>query len=170
LIGLCTANGRRSTDEKTFTIVAVAALGLFSAVPVPAQEAAAVNHVLKSTLFDEESTIKKGFLPKPGLYILTTPVSFSCTAACTLEVEIMEQLGGNTTAKNNWDICAAIDKTDTPCLFQGTLPTDSSFVMGNYIWSMSLPAGAHTAQPLVGVEAGPARIGSFHITYHVYQP
>jgi hypothetical protein len=82
----------------------------------------------------------------------------------------MEQIGGNKTAKNNWDICAAIDKTGTPCFFQGALPTDSSFVIGNYIWSMSLRAGAHTAQPEVGVEAGAATISSFHITYHIYQP
>jgi hypothetical protein len=156
--------------RKTFTIVAMAALCLFSAVPVPAQEAASVNHVLKSTLFDEETTIKDGFLPKPGLYVFTTPVSFSCTAACTLEVEIMEQMGENKTAKNSWYICVEVDKTGISCPLQGNLPTDSSFVVGNYIWSMSLPAGAHTAQPEVGVEAGPATIESFHITYHVYQP
>jgi hypothetical protein len=156
--------------RKTLTVVAMAALYLFSGLPARAQDAATVNHVLKSTLFDG-GQIKAGFLNKAGVFVFANSVSFKCTTACTLEVEIMEEVGNNKTAKNFWDICAEVDggKTATPCIFQGTLPTDSSFVIGNYLWSVPLPAGAHTAEPEVGV-AAPATIANFHITYHIYQP
>jgi hypothetical protein len=154
----------------TLAIVVAAAVGLLSAVPARAQDAASVNHVLKSTLFDG-GPVKRGGLPKPGLYFFTKPVSFTCTSACTLEVSIMEQLSGNATAKNLWDICADVDgKTDGfPCLFQGTLPTDSSAVIGNYLWAVPLAAGTHTAQPLAGVSAA-AVISNFQIAYRIYQP
>jgi len=156
--------------RRTFTIVAAATLALFSAVPARTQDAASTNHVLKSTFFDG-GAVKLGGLPKPGFYVFTTPVSFSCTAPCILEVEIMEQLGGNKTAKNVWGISAEIDngKAFTPALNQGALPTDQSFVIGNYSASLSLRAGAHTAEPEVFVSA-PAAIANFHITYHIYQP
>jgi hypothetical protein len=157
--------------RKTLTLVAAALVGLFAAGPGRAQEAAAVNHVLKTTLLDG-GTVKLGGLPKAGLFFVGTPVSFRCTAACTLEVGIMEQVGGNRTPKNFWDICPLVDKKTTnaaPCLFQGALPIDSSFVVGNYLASVPLHAGAHTAQALVGVSAK-ATITFFQIAYRVYQP
>jgi hypothetical protein len=154
----------------TLAIVVAAAVGLFSAVPARAQDAASVNHLLKLTVFDG-GPVKLGGLPKAGLFIIAKPVSFICTRACTLEVSIMEQLHGNRTAKNLWSICADIDgKTDGfPCLFQGTLPTDSSPVIGNYLWSVPLAAGTHTSNPLVFVSA-PAVISNFQIAYRIYQP
>jgi hypothetical protein len=153
-----------------FTILAVAALGLLSAVPALAQDAAAVTHVLKATLFDG-GLVKIGGLPKAGLYVFTKPVSFSCTAVCTLEVDIMEQVGDNTTPKNLWDVCADLDGKTTEffCPYQGTLPTDKSFVVGNFIWTVPVKAGAHTAEPLVFV-SGAAFINSFQIAYRIYQP
>jgi hypothetical protein len=154
----------------TFAIIVAAAVGLFSAVPTRAQDAASVKHVLKSTLFDG-GAIKAGGLPKAGLYFFTKPVSITCTTARTLEVSIMEQLADNKTAKNLWGICADVDgKTDGfPCLFQGTLPTDSSPVIGNYLWSVPLAPGTHTSEPLVFVSAS-AVIFNFQIAYRIYQP
>jgi hypothetical protein len=154
----------------TFAIVVAAAVGLFSAVPVRADDAASVSHVLESTLFDG-GTVKVGGLPKKGTYVFTKPVSITCTAACTLEVSIMEQVGGNTTTGNSWAICADVDrKPDSfPCPFQGTLPTDRSAVIGNYLWAVPLSAGTHTSEPTVFVKA-PAVINNFQIAYRIYQP
>jgi hypothetical protein len=161
----------------TFAIIVAAAVGLFSAVPARAQDAvsvsdaASVSHVLKSTLFDGGN--KGGLLQNKGFYfVTTTPASFTCTKACTLEVSIMEQVAGNKTAGNLWAICAEVDngkKVSFNCPFQGTLPTDKSPVVGNFLGSVPVAAGTHTAQPEVFVSAAAAII-SFQIAYRIYQP
>jgi hypothetical protein len=154
----------------TFAIVMAAVVGLLWVVPARADDAASVSHLLKFTLFDG-GTVKVGGLPKKNTYTFTKPVSITCTKACTLEVSIMEQVGGNTAASNFWSICADVDgKTDSfLCPFQGTLPTDKSAVVGNYLWSVPLAAGTHTSEPTVFV-SGSAVIFNFQIAYRIYQP
>jgi hypothetical protein len=84
----------------------------------------------------------------------------------------MLQMEGNTTKGNLWGICAQVDKVSKnfSCAYQGTLPIDKSYVIGNYAWSVSLTKGAHTAQSTVYVKTGPAILGSYHIAYRLYQP
>jgi hypothetical protein len=174
-----------------------AALGLFATVPVHAQgmtaaesadlgspgiayaepvdlgssAAASVNHVLKSTLFDELG----GFtitLPKGGfIWIVGNVTSFACTAACTLEVQAMVEMGNNKATANKWVICPLVDKSSTKlfCPTQGTLPTDKAHVVGNFAWSVLLTKRTHTVQPAVFVTA-PAAIFDFYFTYRVDQP
>ena len=163
----------------TSTILAFAALGCYAAVSVRAQgvattaEAAAdlttLNHVLKSTLFDEGNV--NGALPKGGTYVFGNVTPFACPDVCTLEVEAMVQMRGSRAAANVWAICPFVDKSNAAfdCAIQGTLPTGNDFVVGNFAWSVPLAKGIHTAQPGVTVTA-PAGIFDYHITYHLYQP
>jgi hypothetical protein len=145
--------------RRTFAMLAAAALGLFATLPARAQDAptevgpvsagpAPVDHVLKSSFLDQGYI---NFFMKKGKtsYTFGNVISFTCTAACTLELEVMLQVGGNKTAGNLWDICGYVDKSSTgfTCAYQGALPTDGSDVIGNYAWSVSLSAGTHTAQP-----------------------
>jgi hypothetical protein len=97
---------------------------------------------------------------------------FTCKAACTLEVDIMIQIGQNTTTGNLWDICAQVDQSGSKfqCSFQGTLPTDKSYVVGNCAYSVSLKKGRHVVQGTVLTQTGAAALGTYHALYRVYQP
>jgi hypothetical protein len=183
--------------RRILAIFAGAALGLFATVAVRGQSmtaadpadlgspsiayaepvdlgssaAPSVNQVLESTLFDELG----GFiitLPKGGfIWIFGNVTSFACTAACTLEVGAMVEVGNNKAAANRWVICPLVDKSSTKlfCPTQGTLPTDQGHVVGNFAWSVLLTKGTHTVQPAVFV-AAPAAIFDYHFTYRAYQP
>jgi hypothetical protein len=174
--------------NRMFTMLSVVALGLIAGIPIHAQNVAvptdapldeasavkaAVKHVLVATYFDEgdaDVTLSK---PKTT-YTFGNVVTVTCTAACTLEVAAIVQMGGNKVANNLWSICADIDdKTDLVfCPYQGTLPTNQSYVIGSYIWSVSTPLGkgTHTVQPTAYLETGPANVVNYHYTYRLYQP
>jgi hypothetical protein len=173
--------------NKTFPILAIAVCGLISAGSVHAQDsenaasgpppnpepagAAVVKHVLVSTFIDQST--KLFGLPKGNtVYLVGNAIPFTCATSCTLEVDAMVQLGGNTKKGNVWDISAQVDKISKnfSTAFQGTLPIDKSFVIGNYAWSVSLAKGAHTAESTVFILTGPVALGTFHFAYRVYQP
>jgi hypothetical protein len=135
----------------------------------PASEpcAAVVKHVLVSTFIDQGTN--GGGLPKGNtVYAVANAIPFTCATSCTLEVNAMLQMGGNTTKGNLWDTCAEVDKVakNSSCTFQGTLPIDKSFVVGNYAWSVSLTKGVHTAQSMVYVKAGGVTISPTACTSH----
>jgi hypothetical protein len=117
-----------------------------------------------------DCTLAKGGLTYTlGKYVSFT---FTCTAQpCTLELQAMVEAGGNKAAGNQWAISGQIegkpDGFDAP--FQGTLPTDASYVTGSFAWSVSLTKGTHTAQATVFVK-DPAALADFHIAYQVSQP
>ncbi len=129
-----------------------------------------VNHILQQTLIDQGPS--GGTIPKAGTFTFNAVTPFTCKAACTLEVEIMLQIGENTTSGNLWDICAQVDQSGTnfQCSYQGTLPTDKSYVVGNYSYSVSLAKGKHVVQGTVFTKTGPATLGTYHAHYGVYQP
>jgi hypothetical protein len=134
---------------------------------------AAVSHVLLSTILLQDTPTPNLKLPKgKTTYNFTSAVFITCPiAVCTLEIEAMVQAGQNKTAGNLWYICANIDgKSISPtCPYQGTLPTNSSFVAGHYAWSTSLKKGMHTLSPVVFVTA-PAGLASYHLAYRLYKP
>jgi hypothetical protein len=142
-----------------------------STIPVEPRAAShPVNHILQQTLIDQGPS--GGTLPKPGSYTFNAATPFTCKAACTLEVDIMLQIGQNTTTGNVWDICAQVDQSGSKfqCSFQGTLPTDKSYVVGNYAYSVSLKKGRHVVQGTVLTQTGAAALGAYHALYRVYQP
>jgi hypothetical protein len=161
--------------NRTFAIVAVAALSLVWGTPFCAQLASAatapVSHVLVSTFFDQGEADAELSKIKT-FYTFGDVTSITCNVACTIEVEEMLEVGENKSAENFWSGCAAIDgkSSDLVCVFQGALPTDTSYVIGNYTWSVSLTKGTHTLQPTAIVETGPAVVAYYHMTYHVYEP
>jgi hypothetical protein len=164
-----------------FAILAVAALGCLWIFPARAQNSGSATDAPAAAPVDQVETssgISQGncncTLSKGGLtYNLGKDVSFkfTCTASCTLELQAMVEAGGNKAAGNQWAISGQVDGKsdgfDAP--FQGTLPTDASYVTGNFAWSVSLTKGTHTALPTVFVK-GPAGLGDFHIVYQVSQP
>jgi len=165
--------------RSTYAILGVAALGWLSTAAAPAQdtvvgagpaESAPVSHVLRSTLFDfgfANLPLKNGV----GDYPFGNVTAITCRGGCTVEIDAMVQVGGNKAARNKWDICARVDnKMPLICPTQGTLPTDESYVVGNFAGSHVLLPGTHSLQPTVFVTTTPATVGLFHITYRVYQP
>jgi hypothetical protein len=129
-----------------------------------------VKHVLIATYLDE-GDVNAALKTAKTVYTFGNVITFTCTAACTLEFNVMAQIGQNKTAKNLWDICATLNLKTDPfvCAFQGTLPVDGSYVIGNYSWSVPLAKGAHTVQPTVYVTS-PATLQNYHAAYRVYQP
>ncbi|HEY1260117.1 MAG TPA: hypothetical protein VGF34_12800 [Stellaceae bacterium] len=134
---------------------------------------AGLSHVLLSTILLQDSPNPNLKLPKgKTTYNFTSVVFITCpVAVCTLEIEAMVQAGQNKTAGNLWYICADIDdKSISPtCPYQGTLPTNGSFVAGHYAWSTSLKKGMHTVSPNAFVTA-PAGLASYHLAYRLYKP
>lgn len=168
--------------RRTFALFAAAAFSSLALMPVGAQDevavadptadvtspvAATVSHVLKSTLFDQG--MGPFLLMKSGYWDVGNGTPFSCTAACTVEIEATVAMYGNSSNKNLWAICPVFDNKGVFCPYQGYVPTDKSPTVGNFVWSVSLKAGAHTAQPTVFV-SDPATLGVYHIAYRVYQP
>jgi hypothetical protein len=170
--------------RRTVTTLATAALGLTLLVPASAQEAAiaadeaanavanSVAHVLVATLIDQSANARYTLPNGNTNYTFAQVTTFTCAADCTLEMAVMVQAGANRTAGNSWSICGDIDKETNllACPFQSALPTDRSYVVGNYAWSVPLAAGTHKVQPTVYVKTGAAGLGMYHIAYRVYQP
>jgi hypothetical protein len=150
--------------EKTLTVLSVAALGFACAIRAGAQEKGMPFHAMVGTApapsvetahplvatFIDQGDANEILAKGNEVYYFGNLASLTCTANCTVEVDAMVQVGNNTTANNLWDVCEIVDNgqegTNTlPCPYQGTLPTNSSYEVGNYVWSVSLPEGLEFA-------------------------
>jgi hypothetical protein len=123
-----------------------------------------------------QAVVDSGYQP------IDLPTKINCSpifwpyfpSGCTISVEDDVQLEGNGTAENSWAICTKVDGKfiDTPgCPSQGYLPTSANAsVVGH--WSqqkMLSSSSAHTVQTFVFTAHG-GSIGTYNITYRVYQP
>jgi hypothetical protein len=175
--GLARAQGSPPAEapDRATAARGTALLGGIRPVPPEASpvlaEGAATSHVLLSTILEQGNANLK--LPKGKTRYDFGSVTFiTCSAAaCTLEIEAMLQAGQNKAAGNLWDICADIDGKSAllTCPYQGTLPTNGSYVSGHYAWSAPLKKGTHTVQATSFVTA-PAGLANYHLAYRLYKP
>jgi hypothetical protein len=115
----------------------------------------------------------KSSLPKRGAWTFNKGLSVTCTKGCTVEFDAMVELGDNTAAANQWEICGVVDsKTLAGCPYQGTLPTNKTYVTGNYIgWTtLAQSSKAYLLQPGVYISAGPVGVAYYAVSYRIYRP
>jgi hypothetical protein len=101
----------------------------------------------------------------------STTVTCANAAGCTIVFDIMSQAGDNTVSGNRWAIVAYVDGSSVhggP--YQGTLPVDGSYVMGNYHDSLPVAKGTHTVSFSLYVGAATGLSGAWQATYAVYKP
>jgi hypothetical protein len=148
-----------------------------SQLPIMGQSASSTGltgggHVLDATLFnwgnDDSVPINPGYQP------VDTPTKITCghPNGCTIGFEQHVQLGGNSTANNEWGICTFVDGNyiHTPgCPFQGNLPTDLSNTVGAFAQQTSVTFGPHVVQTFVYTTGG-AQLDTYNIIYRVYHP
>jgi hypothetical protein len=170
-----------------FVIGTAAAFALFAAAaPVQAQEIAMpagpwtgvpaaatppVEHQLVATYFNQADA--NSTLPKKGPWTFNNGISITCATGCTVEFNAMVQVGNNKAASNQWEICGVVNGTlIADCPYQGTLPTNTDYVTGNYIGTITLAKSnkPYLLQPGVYVSAGPVEVALYAVTYRVYQP
>lgn len=170
-----------------FVIGTAATLALFAAAaPVQAQEIAMpagpqtdapaattppVKHALVATYFNQGDA--NSTLPKQGAWTFNNGISITCAAGCTVEFDAMVQVGNNKATSNRWEICGVVNGTLlADCPVQGTLPTNTDYVTGNYIGTITLAKSnkPYLLQPGVDIIAGPVEVAFYAVTYRLYQP
>lgn len=110
-----------------------------------------------------------------GQVAIDSPLTFVCPAGgCTVTVTLEVQAGDNTTAGNEWGVCAELDNEDMPptrgCPFLGTLPTDATYQGVSFTFAQSgVTAGKHTLQGFVYTFFG-GSFDNYTITYRLYTP
>jgi hypothetical protein len=128
------------------------------------------NHALSRTFFDQAAPdVSVG----SGFAAIDSPVTITCgnTAGCTIEAESWADPGSNIVAGNEWGICTALDGVTGVgiCTFQGTLPSDNTFVTGSLNNSFRITKGTHTVQAMIYTDSG-VFLAQYHNTYHLYVP
>jgi hypothetical protein len=76
----------------------------------------------------------------------TNKVTCANNAGCTIDFGIMMQVGNNSVATNRYAICALVDGNyiNPGCPFQGEVPTDGTYLVGNYRGNYKVAKGSHT--------------------------
>jgi hypothetical protein len=112
-------------------------------------------------------------LPKEDLWTFNNGLSITCPEGCTVEFDAMVQVGNNTKAANEWSIFGVVNSQTLDLRpYQGILPTNRTYVTGNYIGWITLPKSTkpYLLQPGVGIANGPVSVGNYAVSCRVYQP
>ena len=130
---------------------------------------------LKSTAFSSDIFLPDGTPLPSDSQPLDSPITISCSAksggSCTFSAEQWVQVAG-TTADNRILMCTYLDGflAFGTCVFSGLVPTGSFFAAFSYVQTLKgVSPGSHTVQTFVNTDNG-GTLGSYTITYRVYQP
>jgi hypothetical protein len=108
-----------------------------------------------------------------GFTAIDSPVKINCgnVAGCTIVVTSFANSGGQSSSGNNWGICTNVDGVIGAgiCTYQGTLPSDGSYVSGSFTNVLSVAQGRHTVQAELFLTSG-ATLEEYSNTYSVYLP
>ncbi len=139
------------------------------ALVVPATTGPNVPHVLLATYMNQ--VLNSGISESAGInQTVDGLVTFKCLLPCTLEIEQSVQAGEVYYTGNYWYIGVFMDGSPLPYgPFQGYLPSDGTWVVGNVNQSISLTPGTHTVQSFVVSYAG-LIVEDYHMNYRVYTP
>jgi hypothetical protein len=129
---------------------------------------------LKNTVFSSDVFFPSGKALALGTQALDSAITLSCSGkgvtSCTYSAEQWVQVAGTTT-DNRVLMCTYLDSIPFGnCLFSGLVPTGSFFAVFSYIQTLSgVAPGSHTVQTFVTTDNG-GTLGSYAITYSVYEP
>jgi len=124
-----------------------------------------LNHELFRTYFVHVP----GTTEPAGPSALDSGTTFKCWLPCTLEVEQNVQVGNNTKTGNTWGLGVMLDGSLVATPFVGEAPTDTSYVIGTYVYTTSLDPGTHTVQSWIDTDDGLV-LGFNNLTYRIYVP
>lgn len=108
-----------------------------------------------------------------GFTAIDSPVNITCghAAGCTIVVTSFAEPGGQTSSGNQWGICTSLDGTNGAgiCTYQGTLPSNGTFISGSFTNVLTVSQGSHTVQAELFLDGG-AELAQYSNTYSQYAP
>lgn len=177
-------------NSAKLTLLAVLTAGLFASTSVFAQDAsgarppvkppvmrlthlppAAVKHAGQGVYINsanKATTVSGGtFTPVDAAITVTCP---GTTGNCLLQADQFMQTGQGTTTGNQFALCFYVDGASVNgCFFNGSTPSDGSYVMGAASQGISVPHGAHTLQTYI-YNASSTYLSFYSFTYRIYKP
>jgi hypothetical protein len=157
------------------TFAAALAFGAASAVaqnlPVAGRSSPPISNTsltLISTVIHQSATTHDSSVPSSQVTAIDTPVAFTCTKTCVIELEVVLQVGNQTSSGNTWGGVAIVDGSAnnfSPIL--SSLPTNKSFDTRVFSFAIQFNPGRHTIQTAVFVKHT-ATLALFHIDYRLF--
>ena len=172
------------------TLLAVLTAGLFASTSMLAQDASAarpsVNPPVVRLTHVPPAAVKhigNGVYINSGVFGTTiaaatftpvdAPITVVCpgtSGSCLLQADQWIQTGAGSTTFNEFALCFYVDGVAVNgCYFNGSTPSDSSFVMGTASQGKSVPHGSHTVQTYIYSLNG-AFMNAYNFTYRIYKP
>ena len=154
----------------SLVVLAVASFSVYSSAQK--SQAASTNHVLKGTY----NTYGPG--PEISAATLTAigpALTVSCpgTGTCTIEADVLAQIGDQGAGGNYIYLCATLDGVGAAygCRKEsGTTPTDGTYVnMPTSFFFSGVAAGTHSVQMML-YAVDPCVVEYYSSTYRVYTP
>ena len=132
---------------------------------------AAVKHVGNGAYINSgvygTTILAATFTPINAAITVTCPGS---TGTCLLQADQWIQTGLGTTTFNEFAICLYVDGVNTGnCWYNGSTPSDTSFVIGTTSSGKTITHGNHVVQSIVYSNNG-AFMSYYNFTYKIFKP
>ena len=108
-----------------------------------------------------------GFTPVDTALTITCP---GASGTCLFQADQFMQVGQGSTSGNQFALCFYVDGVSVNgCFFNGSAPSDGSYVMGGVSQGITVSHGNHTVQTYI-YNGGGTYLSSYNFTYRIYKP
>ena len=130
---------------------------------------AAVKHIGNGVYIN--SGLYGATIPAATFTLIDAAITVTCpglTGTCLLQAGQWIQTGGGSSTSNEFALCFYVDGVSLPCYYDGSTPSDGSFVMGTVSQGISVAHGNHTVQTYIYSNNG-AFMNLYTFTYRIYK-
>jgi len=132
---------------------------------------AAVKHLGSGTYINTGvfgTTVAAGtFTPVDSAITVSCP---GATGTCLLQADQFIQTGAGSTSGNEFALCFYVDGVSVNgCYYNGSTPSDGTYVMGSVSQGKTVAHGNHTVQTYIYSRNG-ALMNFYNFTYKIFKP